>query len=191
MQDFETYWVHNYQDKPPLSYRLRDLFHKNWIRFHALPESKRYADTQAEQHIISSRAQALADIVLGKESPCWIFSTIPTEDLLQKGSPIEALISQYNLIKGFEFVDKLEDPEDQLEWTVFYQKHEWNYETFKTHLTDIADDFWPKLCWISIETGNLFLPYDGGFDLILSSQKQINDLREKFVDWLSIRPDGF
>jgi len=192
MQNFQEYWAEHFGDEPPLSYRFKHSFWKNWIRFHALPESKRYADTQAEYDIILKRANILANIVLGEDTECWIFSTIPEYLLLQQDQDVISFLEKFNLTKNFSFEENEEDSADRPCWVSFSRLSKWKNKKFDTHLLDIADDeAWPKLSWVSTKNNNIFAPYDGGFDLILSSHNTITELRLKFPEWLSNHPEGY
>lgn len=191
MQSFQKYWLENFGDEPPLSYRFKNSFHKNWIRFHALPESKRYADTQNEYDIILERANILAGIVLGENSQCWAFSNIPKELLLEEDKDILQFIKKFEMTKNFTFEEKEEDPTDRPQWVSFSGLTKWKNKKFDAHLLEIADDeAWPKLSWVSTENNNIFAPYDGGFDVISYSTELISELRSKFSQWLSSHPEG-
>ncbi|WP_443611862.1 DUF3885 domain-containing protein [Acrocarpospora catenulata] len=41
-------WQANWPDCPPVAHELKRFYASRWVRFHSLPESKRYADTPAE-----------------------------------------------------------------------------------------------------------------------------------------------
>ncbi|WP_425586206.1 DUF3885 domain-containing protein [Streptomyces sannanensis] len=41
-------WESNWPGTLPLGHLLRSAWPDRWVRFHSLPESKRYADTEAE-----------------------------------------------------------------------------------------------------------------------------------------------
>jgi hypothetical protein len=41
-------WRRRWPDSRPVADELRDTEHKRWVRFHSLPESKRYPDDEAE-----------------------------------------------------------------------------------------------------------------------------------------------
>jgi len=41
--------------RAPIAYRLRDACEDRWVRFHSLPESKRYAKDESEYRIIIER----------------------------------------------------------------------------------------------------------------------------------------
>ena len=55
----------------------------------------------------------------------------------------------------------------------------------------IADDEVRNVMLISLASQFVFHPYDGGADVILSSQSIRDNLKNKFGDWLSNHPEGF
>ena len=66
MAGFEQFWRDSYGEFPPVTYRLRyEFFDSRWVRFHSLPESKRYPESDTEMEIVLERANILADRVLG------------------------------------------------------------------------------------------------------------------------------
>jgi hypothetical protein len=70
--EFRRDWARYYPASLPLGWVLRRRLNAPWVRFHALPGSKRYADDQAERNTILSRAYALGDKLLGVDQCCWV-----------------------------------------------------------------------------------------------------------------------
>src|SRR5690242_14685149 len=54
-------WNGAFPNIPPIAYRLRTLLGDRWVRFHRLPESKRYADSESEQQTILLRHNQILD----------------------------------------------------------------------------------------------------------------------------------
>ena len=48
-------WEQNWPGSRPAADELKSLFRDRWVRFHSLPGSKRYADTEAEYEILLYR----------------------------------------------------------------------------------------------------------------------------------------
>jgi hypothetical protein len=48
-------WHHCFPDCEPVAHHLRVAFPDRWVRFHSLPESKRYPETEAEYAIVLER----------------------------------------------------------------------------------------------------------------------------------------
>lgn len=71
-EDFHRDWSHYHGDQPPLAHVLRERAQTPWVRFHALPDSKRYAENEAEQREILRRANVLGAEILGADTLCWL-----------------------------------------------------------------------------------------------------------------------
>jgi hypothetical protein len=195
MDDFKTFWQENYGEIAPVGYRLRNRFiDSRWVRFHSLPESKRYADNEAEMETLLDRANTLADHVLGIGTDCWmIANSYPNQaEHLAKISPKQRLIRDiFGLRKSYSWKDPDEAPEDQILWTTYAGECRWRHGAFDEAIKIIAEDIETNVLWVSKRTKAVFSPYDGGTDLIVQNSKDVISLKEKFSDWLSAHPDGF
>lgn len=69
--NFEEEWARHYSDAVPVGWCLREYPNIAWVRFHSLPKSKRYAETENEYATIISRGNLLADRLLGPDASCW------------------------------------------------------------------------------------------------------------------------
>lgn len=72
MQHGLEQWKRHHADLPPLSDYLFKVINERWVRFHALPDTKRYATSERECDVIRKRAQVLGDAVLGEGQPCLV-----------------------------------------------------------------------------------------------------------------------
>lgn len=62
--DFYLFWSTAYPKSLPVSYLIRQHYAERWFRIHSLPESKRYAETDADWQILLHRHRTiLADLV--------------------------------------------------------------------------------------------------------------------------------
>jgi hypothetical protein len=57
-------------------------------------------------------------------------------------------------------------------------------------IADAARGAMPRVLWVNEQTGSVFAPYDGGFDLFLRSQSEVEFLKARHSGWLSQHPDG-
>lgn len=188
MSAFKSFWEQHFSDAYPVGFLLRVKFQEHWIRFHALPESKRYASSDAERAIVLERADALATATLGK-SDCWVVASYPTDDW-KPDRDFKRVRRNLQLEEAFSWRDKGEHETDQFEWTTCANIMQWTHGRFNELLLAIADDTGPNTIWISCKHKSIFAPYDGGFDLFLSDHDSIQHLRKKYAAWLSPRPDG-
>lgn len=192
MSSFETAWRKAYPSCEPIGYRMRLAGERHWLRFHSLPLSKRYAETDDEWRILLRRQNILANAVLGAGSSCWLVQTCwrtpeGVVDIADAHDPFRATREQ-GLAFAFNFRD--EDDEDATPWDVNAALVTWDEGRFDDLLRDVADERAAPTLWMSAETGSVFAPYDGGVDLFLTDRAMVERLSARHSDWLSSHPDG-
>jgi len=163
-------WQSRYGEVGPIAHQLRRAAAGHtWVRFYALPFGKRYAESAAEHREVLRRAELLAIALLGTRAACWLVQW--------QVLPLQANLS-------------LPEPEDDFDWLGRVTQSNWQPGRFTRLLTDVANDRAGPLLWINRESGAIFAPYDGGFDLFPASTTERDRMRERYADWLSDRPDG-
>lgn len=65
----------------------------------------------------------------------------------------------------------------------------WKPDFFEAAIRLLADWKVVGITFVSPATKNIFCPYDGGMDVFTRSIAP-EELRARFTDWLSPRPDG-
>lgn len=96
--------------------------------------------------------------------------------------------------KEVESVPALEwaydDDGDPSIWYSYVSLIEWRSGEHDELLTEIANFQTANEIWMSRTTGEIFAPYDGGFDLFPSDWTRVADLKKRWPDWLSAHPEG-
>jgi hypothetical protein len=186
ISEFERAWMQWHAGYFPVGYMLRLAGKRHWLRFHSLPLSKRYADTDEEREILLARQNELAADVLGVGHPCWLVQTCweAVEGRREITDPevMFRACRDYQLSWSFRFVDDMEDGEGA--WNVHAAKTTWSAGAFDALLVARADDMAAPTLWMSASTGAIFAPYDGGVDLFLPSREMKRDLKARRADWL-------
>ena len=175
-REFRADWGKHHDGRQPLGFVLRQDACVPWVRFHALPGSKRYAETEQEWDNILSRGNSLAMALFGDAAECWII-TSRWDDVAGAGAPA-----------GLWREDESEP--DGAVFKFFVRKEAWAQGKFDDDLEELADDAAHHMVWFEPRNGRIFAPYDGGFDLFLSSSEEVQTLKDHFADWLPDRPDG-
>lgn len=182
--EFSRLWCEAFGKSPPLGHMLRHDFQNCWTRFHALPEAKRYAETDTEQKTILQRANALAVRCFGKTGNLWLatarYPGFETDN--------NDLVSRLGMTPELSWIDQTDEPEDQIETVFFVTKVEWNPMSFDWLFTEIAKDD-ARAIWFDPSSKTVLAPYDGGFDIISLHPNKITDLETKFPKWMSERSD--
>lgn len=191
MSRFQDSWSQFHGDHWPIGYKLRQDGAANWVRFHSLPQSKRYADSVDNWRTLLHRQNALAATVLG-HGPCWLVQThwvsAPgTTDIADVHDPFAATRA-FDLRFAFELVEAVDD--ELYRWRVHAGPTRWSNGRFDNLLKKIADDEAGPTLWMAQADGSIFAPYDGGVDLFLSQPSQAAKLKTAHKDWLSVHPEG-
>ena len=96
---FQYFWKDNYKSMPLLGHILREeYFADRWFRIHSLPDSKRYADNDAEMNIILNRQNAIiGDLIGNKQAYLLMFYAISESPELVRFNHISDIILLENI----------------------------------------------------------------------------------------------
>ena len=188
-------WNNKFEGKFPIDFQFKHDLYKRWFRIHYLPESKRYPESVMEYQTVQNR------------------QTIILKDLIGESSEIELLIGMYSsntnaeleiktdlgIFKNFMSIDLYQN-QDKISYGPYDQGD--RYETYLmstklkinellTTLRQIADGAYDyRFSIIDLKKGRIVIPYDGGVDIIMESEKQKETVKSTYSDWLSSREDG-
>lgn len=184
--DFAAFWESHFEGHTPLAHLLRGTLAERWIRFHSLPDSKRYAETDEEWSVLFDRHDRLAEVVLGDSARCWL---VVAHELTTEDTEGDATLSKFDFEHWFDWVDYA-SPGFEFANPVNAAEVLWLGGQFNALIGQIAR--WEEnfVMFISQATGAIFAPYDGGIDLILPSPNDTENLRTRFPDWLPRNETG-
>ncbi|MES1176675.1 MAG: hypothetical protein ABUL62_20295 [Myxococcales bacterium] len=175
---------------PAVGHLLRSANSDRWLRVHSLPNSKRYAETDAEYDEILRRHNELALEILGPHGRAVLF--------LHAWGTAADLPAAFS---GFGWATPLDlestsptiypSPEaDDPDLVVAGFPILWSPGAWDSLLRDIANDRLPSVVVLNPATGEAYAPYDGGADLFLANSERVATLADRWASWLSERPDG-
>jgi hypothetical protein len=173
----------------PIAHDLRGLMRDRWVRFHSLPGSKRYPETEAEMQIVLSRANSVVAELCQSLTNVLVVTGFHAEP---KSSPV--LSEEQLLVHGAPkfWTEVYEEPREVDSWPM----HLWtSWEQFQPGSLDrlfrlTAEDQLYGVLVIVPDTQAIVHPYDGGIDVFPRSRSERDRFRHKFRDWLSARDDG-
>ena len=168
----------------PVAYELREGVPKRWLRFHSLPDSRRYPESEHDFRELLLRHNTVIEELLerhrrpGDESlmvvaPSW--SESPRPDVDSRDIPGLG-------ISGTYWMSLTEDDEI---WT-----HQYVAEVKRRRgcldglLRLVATDEASGLIVTTPTLRWLYHPYDGGADVIVSSVEERQDLMARHPGWL-------
>lgn len=172
-------WEERWSRTPPLAFLLRDSYPDQWVRFHSLPESKRYAETESEAAEILKRHHAVLDAI-GPPDRCFVILARFASDR----SPGIELPDESHWLT-IEEDDYLAEPARLCVGEMPYPSAAFDALLRAAADWEVADVIvGPEdLSW-------LYHPYDGGADVIAPSAAERDRLRTDFAEWLSPYPHG-
>ncbi len=189
---FDKCWHDTYPEVIPLAHYFRHVYPDRWFRIHSLPDSQRYAYTEAEWAILLERQNTLLTDLLGDKSAVVVVSgEYQFEDMINTDLASDTLTAlPFSLAKS---VDLHKFDPANYETGSFYQPmfnvQTWQPNRFDELLKEIADDQ-TRAFFISWQNACIVAPYDGGVDVLLKDSPTRDYYREKYKSWLSPYASG-
>lgn len=171
-------WERIWPDTPPVGHHIRESHPARWVRFHSLPQSKRYADCPDEQdEILHRHRTVLAELLTG--------------------SPVESLIV---VARDWDAADFWSG------WSRRQLRGTWPWRIVELPDDEVREYIWvttglssPELdvlitaaadeqAFFFLTTSDLawiYSPYDGGADVIVPTSTDRDALRDRHSGWLS------
>ncbi|MFS8184856.1 hypothetical protein ACMG4P_25330 [Pseudovibrio denitrificans] len=183
MKRFIDEWKGYFGDLPPYSHYLRNVMPERWVRFHALPDAKRYAETPEEEAVVFDRGRILGNRILKEGQKCLFVEYFPNFE--EYPLPYShKLLDQFRLKYWFKWKYE-EDPFGEQETIGFYGNEvRWFPEVYRGAFKDAAHDD-ERFLLMNRESSRILAPYDGGFDCFLLNAEEVTRLKSEFEEWLS------
>ena len=180
-EELDRAWDREWGDTPPIGHLLRAAQRDRWVRFHALPESKRYPDSEEEYGIVLARHHALLD-ALGLSGRCFALAMRFTNDLMPPENP--------GLPEAILWRTVAVDEEEDLDAFIYGAEMSFPSAKIDDLLRAVADEKEVGVILLPSDGAWLYCPYDGGADVIAPSPAVRDELARQFSEWLSAHPTG-
>ncbi|MEU2617159.1 hypothetical protein ABZ642_03190 [Streptomyces sp. NPDC007157] len=183
-----TLWQRRYPKGPPIAHELRTAYNDRWIRFHSLPGSKRYPETEDEYAIVLHRYNTILDeLFAGTDiyvvTVAWSWEPggpeLPPErhEAHPEGTLWTTLAHE-------------DDPDLHTYTHLYADRRPWRPGTVDDILREVTDDVLSGVIITDSGLTRVHHPYDGGADVIAASSEERNQLRDSHHDWLPRNPEG-
>ncbi len=192
IDNLKEFWESSLENCSVVPDDLKHRFKNRWVRFHALPNSKRYPELESEYDEIFSRYNLIfRDLIVLSKEVILILPEYSTEKVPQ--GPEEKLA---NLFSKWEFWStnspyEVGDGEEEY----YFHFHAIKIHYSGCELNDIfrlvADDEVGSVMIVAIDEQVVFHPYDGGLDVILPTVGARDALKMNYPNWLSNHPEGY
>jgi hypothetical protein len=182
--ELDTAWEARWPTTPPVGFLLRGYHADRWIRFHTLPDSKRYPESENEYATILNRHHTLLE-ELGYRGRCYVIASFFEGPDIPPVSPDETGIPKAERWRS------LPPPEGEDEAMVaFAGEMQVPSSQLDLLLRDIIDDTAASTTLIAPAGDWLYHPYDGGADVIAPTAEARDRLRDRHREWLPAHPRG-
>lgn len=191
--NFQEYWRTNFPECSPVSYLFKDLLKERWFRIHNLPESKRYAENDAERNEILKKQRLVLENIIGEGEECFFVCGCYNE------SPFRVYKDTFPKFAKF-FTEEIEPisgktftTESEKENYIFraaYGTQVLRISALDEIILAIADWHIAHFFIVNPQLNRIFAPYDGGVDLVLENTSKRDEYKFIFKDWLSKNPQG-
>lgn len=187
----DAYWRSAYPDCEPISYHLRHIYRDRWVRFHCLPNSKRYPDDAAEYQVVLDRHNRVLGELSSPDEPLVFVSTGYSETLdpirsYAELAPLDPDARHWRTIAKHD----LDNDEHPNYWHFFMSVWPWRSGVFDPILRLVADEVIANTLIVNTQRNWVYHPYDGGADVVLETTAGRDRLKQQFKAWLSRRRDG-
>jgi hypothetical protein len=190
--DLLTRWPHWYPEAPPVGFLLREAYPDRWLRIHSLPDGKRYPTSGFDYAELLRRHNAVAEDVLEADGPCAILLLHQCKGRGVDAVGVAARLSASGLPLVASLPLELSNEREgvfAVPMCIFGLETTWSHGAFDQFISEVAAD---RCCGlvVSLVSGRVYAPYDGGADLFYLTQTERDRARDRFSSWLSPREEG-
>lgn len=185
-------WQTNWSTLAPIGYEVRGAADGHWVRFHTLPESKRYPDSKAEYDEILSRHNTLLKELVATTHPETALIIVSTS-WSDSSHPVPLERDLLTTLPNYSYwrSELTDTDEDEEFWThVYTSVVDWRLGALDDLLTLVADWVVDGIIVAPLNFEWLYHPYDGGADVVVDSFVTRDALRARYQTWLSAHPLG-
>jgi hypothetical protein len=176
-------WQRRWPGCPPVGHLLRGCFQDVWVRFHSLPDSKRYAQDEAEYALLLERYNTVLDELFTGTDVYVITSRWTSEPDVPPHQPGDGYWQSLLLTDD-------PDPEFRTYIHLFAAERSWYTGCIDDLLRDVADDKVADVLITDTRMERIHHPYDGGADIFLTTAGERDQMRNRHATWLSSHPAG-
>jgi hypothetical protein len=191
IEELSKFWKSEFDNFAPEAHNLKHEYKSRWVRFHSLPESKRYPNNEDEYLEILGRHNTVLQELCGSESNVLVVLPEYSEDI-EPTKPEPELSSLFSASEPWRTLAQHENDDDyESYWHLHVSRIKFTGSEFNSLFRMVANDEVGNIMIICPSKGVVFHPYDGGADVLLATAEERDHLKEKHREWLSSHPEGF
>nr|WP_259408080.1 hypothetical protein [Streptomyces akebiae] len=184
-------WRERHPSGPPVAHTFRTRYADRWVRFHSLPGSKRYPESEDEYAIVLDRYNTILDELFADTDVFVVtmdWSNTPTGPA---GYPTPRQMLHPDGIRWWtESKQDDPDPDFHTHTRLYIDRRPWERGCVDELLRAVADDALAEVFLTDTDLRCIHHPYDGGADVILATPAERDRVRDQHTNWLSSHPAG-
>jgi len=176
--NIQAEWNRISPNLPPIAYLLKQAYPDRWVRFHNLPNSKRYPETETEYKTIIDRNETVLFSLIDKQAELIAFA--PKYDDENTDQPS---FSEFNrlIAEPAHFGSVTSELDSEISLNIYFAKFLTKH--LPTLIRLVADEVLSNIILADFSAGILYHPYDGGMDFILENKAKRDSLKARFSEW--------
>ncbi|WP_406862762.1 hypothetical protein ABZO31_20975 [Streptomyces sp. HUAS MG47] len=184
-------WRERRPSGPPLAHTIRDTYRDRWVRFHSLPESKRYPESEDEYAIALDRYNTVLDELFAGQDVFVVTGDWSDTPNGPAGHPTPREELHPGSVRWWTESDVDDpDPDFHTHHRLYADRRPWRRGCIDGLLRAVADEAVVDVFVTDTELRRIHLPYDGGADVVLTTAAERDLIRDRHAAWLSTHPSG-
>jgi hypothetical protein len=184
-------WNRSFPACEPIGHQMRVKFPDRWVRFHSLPDSKRYPENEGEYAVLLERFNVILKALSRQAERVVLLTTDYSESPapVRSQAELQALdptAVPWRTVAMHELDENFAAP---CYWHVFASNRDSLPGAFDPVVRLVADDALRNIMIVAPDCRWLLHPYDGGMDVIAESQPARDLLKARYRTWLSASVD--
>lgn len=169
---------------------MRLAYPDRWVRFHSLPESKRYPDDEAEYAIVLERHHTLLNELGPSDTELYVVTREwnGDRDLVVRMRQLQEVDPTGEFWASHVHNDDF--PDDIVYEHQYISRRRRSRQDLDPLLRLVADNVIAGVTLAPLDLRWLYHPYDGGGDVFAPSSAIRDALKTAHHDWLSTHPTG-
>ncbi len=190
IEELTKFWNSEFDNFAPEAHNLKHEYKSRWVRFHSLPESKRYPENEDEYLEVLRRHNIVLQELCGNGIKVFVVLPEYSEERVPSQPELE-LLKPFPSSEPWCTLAQHEDGHDyEFYWHLHVSEVKFTGSELNNLFRMVANDEVGNIMIICPSKGVVFHPYDGGADVVLASADQRDHLKEQCREWLSSHPEG-
>ncbi|MFJ4329846.1 hypothetical protein [Streptomyces sp. NPDC088935] len=184
-------WRARHPAVPPVAHTFRSAYADRWVRFHSLPGSKRYPESEDEYTAVLHRYNTVLDgLFTGRDVYVVTTDWSGTPDGPAAFPTPRRELHPHGVHWWTESDEADPDPAFHTHTRFYAGRRSWRHGCVDALLRAVADEALAGVFVTDTELRRIHHPYDGGADVVLATPGERGRFRDRHSDWLSSHPAG-